>query len=85
MKALICERCGAGEFNVTGNYRECVYCGTKYQLSKKDKSPPKSSIALDDDIELLLEKCRKDPAKAPKYAKLILDIDPANSEARRYI
>ena len=44
-----------------------------------------SSIALDDDVARLLEKCRTDPRNARKYANLVLDIDPHNREALKYL
>ena len=44
-----------------------------------------SPIALDDDIARLLKKCESDPRNARKYANLILDIDPDNEEALKYI
>ena len=44
-----------------------------------------SSIALDDDVERLLKKCRTDPKNARRYANLILDIDPDNAEVYKYL
>ena len=43
------------------------------------------SIGLDDDVAELLRKCRENPARARKYANLILDIDPDNPEALKYL
>ena len=42
-------------------------------------------IGLDDDVAELLRKCRENPARARKYANLILDIDPDNPEALKYL
>ncbi len=44
-----------------------------------------SYIALDDDVQMLLIKCHNDPTQANKYANLILDIDPNNKEAIKYL
>ena len=44
-----------------------------------------STIDLDDDVSRLLAKCKREPKNARKYANLILDIDPDNQEARRYL
>lgn len=85
MKLLICERCGASDFDEQNGYRICRYCCSKYALYNEDILPRDSNIALDDDIMLLLQKCCDDPANAHKYASLILDIDPSNSEAIKYI
>jgi hypothetical protein len=34
---------------------------------------------------MLLRKCQDDPLQAKRYASLVLDIDPSNKEAARYI
>ena len=39
----------------------------------------------EDDVAELLRKCRENPARARKYANLILDIDPDNPEALKYL
>ena len=44
-----------------------------------------SGISLDDDISRLLSKCKEDPVNAKKYANLVLDIDPHNVEALKYV
>ena len=45
----------------------------------------RKGISLQSDIELLLDKCRRDPRNARKYANLILDIDPGNKDALQYL
>lgn len=85
MKITICERCGGGEFIDQGEYRVCQYCNSKYLITSEDIPRKGSSIALNNDINLLLQKCCDDPKNARKYASLILDIDPGNSEAIKYI
>ena len=84
MRKIICNSCGANEFRIVDGYRVCRFCGTKYALSSSDIIG-KSSIALYDDISRLLKKCSDDPANARKYANLILDIDPDNTEVIRYL
>lgn len=42
----------------------------------------KAKINLDDDIKMLLDKCKKDPKRAKKYASIILEIDSKNKEAK---
>ena len=61
----------------------CDFCGTRYQIEKADIPvvPKTSNIALGNDVQILLQKCRTDPANAKRYATLILDIDPRNQEA----
>ena len=82
MKAIICTACGSREFEEQNGTRICRYCGTVYKTLKKSQS---STIALDDDISRLLQKCKNDPKNAKRYANLILDIDPLNKEAHKYL
>lgn len=84
MKSLICEKCGSNDFLEQNGYRMCKYCNTKYILDAYDIKPKSSSISLNNDIKMLLQKCRDEPANARRYANLILDIDPDNEEAKRY-
>ena len=79
MKRLICEACGASGFIEKDGYRICEYCGSKYLIESK------STISLNDDIQNLLQKCKSEPWNARKYANLVLDIDPTNSEACNYL
>jgi len=85
MKSLICEKCGSNDFFEKNSYRICKYCNTKYVLDADDAKPKSSSISLNNDIKMLLQKCRDDPANARRYANLILDIDSGNEEAKRYL
>lgn len=99
MKALVCKSCGATGLQVKNGYVTCEYCDTQFMLtaedydfygttkpaSKQEKSTVSSSISLGSDIEMLLQKCRMNPKKAKKYANLILDIDPDNEDALKYL
>ncbi len=85
MKSLSCEKCGASSWNTLNGYRICQYCGTKYQLTLDDIVIKKSHIAVNSDIERLLSLCKTEPYNAKKYANLILDIDPSNKEALKYL
>ena len=84
MKIEICERCGGGELVARDGYRICQYCHTKYLLTPEDVTRKGSIIALDSDIKMLLQKCQDDPANARRYASLVLDMDPENTEALKY-
>ncbi len=81
MKALICPNCGGDEFIEIDGYRVCRYCKSKLLISQDEKPTKSASIALNDDVQALLDKCRKDPARAQRYANLILEIEPDNEEA----
>lgn len=85
MKQLVCERCGGNDFVEQNGYRTCLYCNTRYVIQPEDIPQKSSRIALNDDIEQLLKKCRDDPVNAFRYASLVLDIDPDNSEALKFM
>lgn len=101
MKALVCNRCGATTLQIKDGFAVCEYCGTTFLVPSSDTSPRRnhqaayngteasiprsSSIELGNDIDMLLEKCRKYPQKAKMYANLVLDLDPDNQEALKYI
>jgi hypothetical protein len=54
-------------------------------LTAEEMPQKLSNISLNDDIKSLLNKCKNDPTNARRYASLVLDIDPTNSEARRFL
>jgi hypothetical protein len=85
MKVIACRGCGSVEFEHVEGYSVCTYCQTKYLPEKQEQPSAQSSIELHSDIELLLEKCRMDPANSRRYANLILDIDPHNREAKKHL
>ncbi len=82
MDLLRCEKCGSSEFLKKGTNYFCCYCRSAYV---KPNAQPDSDIALGDDIARLLRKCRENPSKASRYASLILDIDPSNTDALQYL
>ena len=91
MKELSCKACGAPGLKQKNGWWVCEYCDSKFMLSSEDfdfyggKSAFGSGISLGGDIERLLQKCRTDPRNARKYANLILDMDPDNEEALKYL
>ena len=100
MEALVCRNCGANALLRKNNYMVCPYCDSRIAITKEERSSGlfggshhatlshsdvNSSIALDDDIARLLKKCETDPRNARKYANLVLDIDPDNEEALKYL
>ena len=81
----LCPNCGANEFIYEEDYRICRYCNSKLKVIKEKKNETASSISLQSDIDILLQKCKDEPWNSKKYAGLILDIDPTNHEARRFL
>ena len=81
MKALVCEHCGGDEFIQKDGYRMCRYCKSKFVIPKDEREKPWATIDLSDDVKRLLDRCKKEPARAKKYAMLILEIAPGNQEA----
>ena len=99
MQVIHCQSCGASMFVEQGGYSVCQYCGAKYVIQSSTPiissstviyktttaHPVSSSIDLVDDVSRLLQKCKTDHRNARKYANLILDIDPDNKEALKYL
>ena len=85
MKALVCEHCGGDEFTEKDGHRICMYCKSRFIIPKEEKPSIGVSISLNDDIKNLLEKCKRHPGRAHYYASLILDIDPTNKDALKYL
>ena len=73
-----CENCGACSFIYKDGYKICEFCGSKFKIKS-------SSISIESDTLELLKKCELDPRNARRYANLILDIDPMNVEALKYL
>ena len=85
MRIFVCERCGGNDIRQEKGFRTCQYCNTSYVLTAEEMPQKLSNISLNDDIKSLLNKCKNDPTNARRYASLVLDIDPTNSEARRFL
>jgi DNA-directed RNA polymerase subunit RPC12/RpoP len=85
LHAVVCEKCGANDLYEENGYRICRYCRSKFLLTSNDFSIKGSNITLTDDVIMLLQKCKADPRNARKYANLVLDIDPDNAEALKYL
>lgn len=100
METLVCKNCGANALVRKNEYMVCPYCESRFAITREERrrglfgsshhttlshSGVDSSIALDDDVTRLLEKCKSDPRNARKYANLLLDIDPDNEEALKFL
>ncbi|MBP7211118.1 MAG: hypothetical protein KBA02_07995 [Paludibacteraceae bacterium] len=85
VKQFVCENCGAHDFTLNNGYIVCQFCNTKYVITDDDIPKKESVISVREDVKRLLEKCKNDPLNARRYANLVLDIDPTNREAHKYI
>jgi hypothetical protein len=85
VKLVKCSRCGSRELAMEGGYVVCAYCRSTFSPQSGDLPQAETVISLSSDIESLLRKCQDDPTNRRRYANLILDIDPTNYEARKYL
>jgi uncharacterized Zn finger protein (UPF0148 family) len=85
MKLVECTRCGSKELFMEDGYVVCAYCQSQFSPQTGDLPPKETVIGVHSDIQALLQKCQDDPSNRRRYASLILDIDPTNREARKYL
>lgn len=95
MWSFKCESCGSVAYTEKDKNLVCDFCGRTYLLDKNDSvvlTNKKASemyrdvdISLQNDLTDLLRKCKLFPEKASKFARLALEIDPYNEEAKKYI
>jgi len=85
MKSVACTQCGGTALSEEAGYVVCAYCRSRF-VPQADDLPQKATIiGLASDIQMLLQRCKDDPANRRRYASLILDIDPTNDEAKKYL
>jgi uncharacterized Zn finger protein (UPF0148 family) len=85
MKLIECTKCGSNELFDEKGYVVCAYCRLKFVPSPEDVSKKGAIISVYDDIQELLAKCTSDPENRRRYASLILDLDPTNTDVLRYL
>lgn len=85
MDAIECPNCGSTEFEMQDDFFHCDYCRSKFVPANRVALTRDSVIGLSADVQTLLEKCEVDPTNRRRYANLILDIDPHNQEARKFL
>ena len=84
MKQKTCPNCGGNEFRIEGRQGICQFCESVFDLGA-DEVKRNSSIAINEDVEALLEKCRENPFMAKRLVHLILELDPNNTEIFKYL
>ena len=85
MKLINCAKCGSNDLATDSGYVVCGYCRSRWAMQSDDLPRVETVIDMDSDIQALLQKCVDDPANQRRYASLILDIDPTNQQACRYV
>ena len=85
MKLIDCRRCGSKELVEQDGFLVCEYCQSRFVPEAVEAPVAKTTIGVRADVEALLEKCRKSPRNAPRYASLVLELDPTNAEALQYL
>ena len=85
MRAIECGRCGSPELSESDGYFVCIYCRSKFVVERPSSAPKETTIEMQSDVEVLLKKCVDDPLNRRRYASLVLDIDPTNPEASKYL
>jgi hypothetical protein len=85
MNLIRCQRCGSNELTEVGNFVVCEFCQSKYEPQPDFRAPAETTISLNTDVEKLLELCRLEPHNRHRYASLVLDIDPFNTQAKQYL
>ena len=85
MKLIKCTRCGSRELFEEDGYVVCAYCQSRFVPQADDVLQKETVIGIHSDIQSLLQMCVDDPANRRRHASLILDLDPTNEAARKYL
>jgi hypothetical protein len=85
LNLIVCKNCGANDLFEKNGYSVCKYCGSVFVMTQNDLPNKRASVALVEDVRSLLQKCMTDPKNARKYANLVLDMDPGNAEALKFL
>ena len=85
MKIVRCIKCGGNELIEETDRTICAYCRAFFLRDKTLSDKKKSTISVSSDVAALLTRCKEEPENRRRLASLVLDIDPTNEEARRYL
>jgi hypothetical protein len=85
MRPSNCNRCGSTELSESGGFAICDFCRARFPLDTAELLARSTTIGVVSDVDALLQKCIEDPFNRKRYASLILDIDPTNTEALKYL
>lgn len=65
MEKVSCSCCGSNELTRDGSYYVCSYCGTRFKTNSID-----STIAINNDVARLLQKCKDEPQNAREGGRI---------------
>ena len=85
MKSVDCKSCGSKELIDDKGYVICAFCQSRFHPNIDTVAGIKTVIDVNLDIQNLLNKCIADPSNRRRYANLILDIDPFNKDALKFL
>jgi len=85
MILVACTSCGSKELFEEHGYAVCAYCRSRFSRQPEDVPARQAVIDVSADVQALLQRCREDPTNRRRLASLVLDIDPTNPEAMRYL
>lgn len=83
-KTVACPSCGGREPIFEAGYFICTFCRSSF-TDPDAITAPITSIVIQSDVQILLDKCESDPENRARYASLVLDIDPTNKQALTYL
>lgn len=85
MNLVECSRCGSKDLTPRNGHLVCAFCRSEYIPNFGGYPKTETVVDVLSDIQALLQKCELDPSGSRRYANLILDIDPTNQEAAKYL
>lgn len=85
MDSLACPNCGSFDVKRENTRATCNFCRSLFSIEIPGGKSDDSVIDLASDVQILLDKCRKDPNNRRRYVNLILDIDPHNEEVHEFL
>lgn len=85
MRIVECSGCGSNDLFSEDEYVICAFCRSRFEAKPHENVIKETVVDVLSDIQRLLKKCDEDPMNSRKYANLILDIDPTNTDVVIYL
>ena len=82
---MVCNYCGS-KFIIDESNRVATHHKDSLRNDIEiNRTVTQKNTSLRSDVEQLLAKCKANPRRARKYAILVLEMDPTNKEALKYL